>query len=290
MALDRLVRVSFIGISVLPLGLLLNAQAPANNEKAPAFEVASVKVNKSGEGWSLPFQPGGRVTQTNRTLRQMILFAYSFSPPPGITDGWFQDFQLVGGPAWAASDRFDIVAKMEGNPPRDRATDDLARLMLRTLLADRFQLRLNTETRELAVYALVLARSDGALGPRLRRQTFDCDNAPSPTSLPEPGGPPRRPCGHLGHPHPTSLSYQGVGIERVAIGLSPTVGRVVIDRTGLRGRFDVDLDWGPALGAPAESAPSIFTAVQEQLGLKLESQRGPVEVLVIQHAECPTPD
>ena len=251
---------------------------------AQSFEVASVKINKSGQGqFVLPVQPGGRFTLMYRTLRQLIAFAYA---PDGMPP--LQDFQIAGGPSWAGSEHFDVVAIMPGNPPLGRASGDLARAMLRTLLTDRFKLVVRTEAREVPVYALVVARSDGTFGPALKRQTFDCEHAPPPATLPEPDSPPQRPCGLL-RGGPNSFSYFGVPVEAIARGLTIPSGRPVIDRTGLQGRFDAELHWA-ATGTVASDAPSVFTAVQEQLGLKLIPARGAVDVLVIARAEPLLPD
>ncbi len=272
------------------------AQSPTTpTEKAPAFEVASVKPNKSLSAlMGPPFQPGGRFTMTNRTLKALILFAYSGSIP-------LQDDQISGGPNWIDSDRFDVVAKMEGDLPLPlgTATVQRVRLMLRTLLADRFRLTLHMETRDLPVYALTMASSDGRLGPQLRRSDIDCTKLPPPPSGPLNPDAPLPLCNFLSAGSGL-LNFRGVPIG-VLSRLAANVGRLVIDRTGLTGNFDLDLTWtpdqltpGPALPAAlarsAPDSPSIFTAVQEQLGLRLESTRAPVDVLVIDRAEQPTPD
>jgi uncharacterized protein (TIGR03435 family) len=273
------------------MGLLLLMPA-LTTAQGPAFEVASVKPNVSGIGQMvLPLQPGGRVTLSYRTLRQLIQFAYS---PIGAQ---LQDFQIAGGPRWMNVDHFDVVANMGGNPAPGRETADMMRLMFRTLLADRFHVIVHREVRELPVYALVLARSDGRLGAGLRHSTADCSNVPPPTSLPDPNGPPPAPCGLL-QGTPGRLGFRGVTIGDFArsglVGLA-RVDRTVIDRTGLTGSFDIDVQWSvasaePTPNAPPNSAPSIFTAIQEQLGLKLEPQRGPVDVLVVDRADKPSPD
>jgi uncharacterized protein (TIGR03435 family) len=153
---------------------------------------------------------------------------------------------------------------------------------------------LHNESRELPVYALVLARNDKALGPKIRQTALDCA-ALRTGPVPDPSKPSA--CGFrvgLG-----TMAAQGVGMNALAFTLSSSVGRVVLDRTGLSGDFDFDLSWTPdplsGSASPAQppteaNAPSIFTALQEQLGLKLEPTRGPVEVLVIDNVEQPTPD
>jgi uncharacterized protein (TIGR03435 family) len=269
----------------------LRAQTPAIDSKGMSFEVASVKPNNSGDGrMRMQIQPGGRINLDNVTLRLMIRNAYRI-----------QEFQVVGGPDWLASDRFDVAARAEGNPSSDQIG-----MMLQKLLEDRFRLKAHHETRDLPVYSLVPVRSDGTKGPQLRSSDLDCSafrrgNEPPPG----PGlAPPQ--CGFkMGF---GSIHAQGVTMEALASSLSMRLNSVVLDRTGLSGNLDIDLTWTPeqlpsrAPGTPADqpvtvngaaidpNGPSLFTAVQEQLGLKLESTKGPVDVLVIDHAEQPTPD
>jgi uncharacterized protein (TIGR03435 family) len=175
--------------------------------------------------------------------------------------------------------------------------------MIRALLAERFKLTVHNETKDLPIYALVMARSDGRLGPELHRSETDCAalmaagrGRGAPPAPPQPGAP--MPCGvRIG---PGNLAAGGAALSQVASSLSMFVGRVVLDRTGLTGAFDINLTWTPDQmpqrppGAPDlpidPNGPSIFTAVQEQLGLKLDSARGPVEMLVIDRAEHPVED
>ncbi len=256
--------------------------------QAPSFEVASIKVNKIGNEQSVPQnpQPGGRVTLTNRTLRWLVQFAYS------TLESSLHDFQIAGGPDWAESDRFDVTAKMPGSPAPGPETANLARVMLRALLAERFQLKVRTEARELPVYALVPARSDGRLGPGLRARADSCEGVVRPR-LPEFREPDltgvARLCGLLRGGKGT-LNYRGVPISSL---LRPSalggLDRIVVDQTGLQGLFDIDLTWAVE-AATAADAPSIFTAVQEQLGLRLQPTRAPLQVLVIDDAQRPSPD
>jgi uncharacterized protein (TIGR03435 family) len=256
---------------------VLSAQAP------PSFEVASVKVNTSGDPQSSPqMQPGGRLTLTYRTLRYLVQFAYSTLESP------LHDFQIVGGPDWADKDRFDVTAKMEGNPPPAPTTANLARMMLRGVLAERFQLNVRMESREMPVYALVVARPNGQLGSGLRVRQDSCKGFVPPAGGPDlKGSTPL--CGYL-RGGQGALNYRGVPMSALfrpnALG---AVDRLVIDRTNLQGLFDIDLTWA-ADATAADNAPSIFTAVQEQLGLKLEPTRAPVDVLMIESAQRPTPD
>lgn len=270
---------SFI-VGVLGIAQVM-AQAPASADGRPTFDVTSVKRNTSGEqGGRSGYQPGGRYSGTNVTVRRVIGLAYL----P------LQGFQIIGGPNWINSDRFDIEAKAEGNPSSDQL-----RLMLRALLADRFKLVTHREMRELPAYALVLARTDGTMGAQLRRSEVDCSaqrgNAPPPTPQGARSNTGQAPsCGFF--VGVSSLAGKGTTMERFAAELS-LVGRPVLNRTGLSGSFDVDLKWAPDAGAGApssDSGASIFTALQEQLGLKLEAIKTPMEVLVIDSVEQPTPD
>jgi uncharacterized protein (TIGR03435 family) len=282
--------------AALLIGSLITAVAlPVSGQQAssdPAFEVATLRANTSGHmGWMLQPQPGGRLTGTNVPAAALIRFAYNLP-----------DFQITGGPGWLTSDRFDIEAKAEGDPPIDRQ-----RLMLRTLLAERFKLTVHTETRELPIYALVMARSDAKPGAQLRRTEADC--AREAAALDEwagigpATGTPR--CGFFGFQPGTDLpkgrgglAFRGLTLAQFAKRLVPVVRRSVIDQTGLAGYFDADFDFmaefpppppPPGLPSAFGSDPfvSVFTVLPEQLGLKLDSRRGPVDVLVIDGIERP---
>ena len=265
----------------------------------PAFDVVSIKPNKSGDPGlgGLGFQPSGRFSATRVSARELIRVAYTQRP--------FEQPQLSDGPSWLDSERFDIEAKAEGLPPIPEVFIGQMRLMLRSLLHERFRLAVHTETRELPIYALVIARGDGKTGQQLRHSEIDCaalrkqsqNGAPSPK--PEPGKGP--PCS-VG-PRPGHLTANAVTMPEFANVLSPFADRVVIDRTGLRGGFDLLLTWTPSPGEyrgpggdepdsdrSTTDGPSIFTALQEQLGLKLESTRGPVDVLVINSVQRPSSD
>jgi uncharacterized protein (TIGR03435 family) len=283
--------------AVHPLWLRAQSAAPAPGSQA--FEVASVKPNKSGDGRiSIQMQPGGRFTATNLPLRELIRMAY------GV-----QNSQLVGGPDWIGSERFDIVAKAESDPPPSPpgGPPGPMLMMVRNLLVERFKLAVHSETRDLPIYALVMARADGRLGPQLRASQVDCAALMSaargrggpPPAPPKPGE--RPPCGTfigIGR-----IAAGGVSMTQLATNLSQRVNRVVLDRTGLTGPYEFELEFTPDQlpqgppppGAPSlppidPNGPSIFTALQEQLGLKLDAQRGPVEVLVIDGVAQPTPD
>lgn len=300
---SRLVPIAIFGLSLA--GVAAQSNAPASDR--PAFEVASVKPNKSPDASRVGFIPRvDRFTQTNVTLRQMIHVAYRRRA--------FDSRQVIGGPGWIDSDRFDVVAKIEDGAgtlltlyvPDGKGSPGLAYLMLRTLLEDRFKLAVHSDTRELPIYALVLARSNGRLGPKLLRSDIDCDNflkqqadAITKTGRPLPVPPGQGPPCSRGGP-PGKFIGNDITMPWLADALtesvnrgnpgSRSVSRVVVDRTGLTGNFDVTLEWTPEEMSADTPGGSIFTALQEQLGLKLVPLRGPVEVLVVDRAERPGPD
>ena len=296
----------------------LRAQSPAST-KPPAFEVASIKPNKSGDGRiGSMVQPGGRFTATNVTLGLLLGQAYRLQGGRGGGPGGANP-QILNAPGWVNSDRFDIVAKADANMTPDQFPE-----LLKSLLVERFKLAAHTESREFQVFALVLARSDGKLGPGLRPASAECaamiaargrgvpapgaggpggpgGPARGPIAPPQPGEP--MPCGMM-RMGPGSLAAGGAPIAQLATSLTPWVNRIVMDKTGLTGPYEVDLQWTPEqlpggrgdlppgvqLPPIDPNGPSIFTAVQEQLGLKLDSTKAPVDVLVIDHVEQPTED
>ena len=278
----------YVAVVVLSLiGGASVATQPAP-QAALAFEVVSVKENTSvGQGGQSGPVPG-RYVITNIPLKFILLNAFSL-----------RDHQLVDLPAWTSEARFDITAT---NPSGVTPTVEQDREMLRTLLADRFKLVTHRETRELPMYALVLARRDGRLGPQLTRSDVDCAqwfaekrpqvNAGTPSVI-APGGR-RYACMMV-----TNRRFLMGGtqtMQQLGTALQSLVSRPVVDRTGLTGTFDIDLKWDvetvdrPSVGSlPQEDVAAIFTAVQDQLGLKLEPARGPFEVVVDQ-IQRPTPD
>jgi uncharacterized protein (TIGR03435 family) len=217
---------------------------------AQEFDVASVKVNKSGLNQSSISRPGGQIIFENVPLRECIGFA------SGI--GADQDYALSG-PAWLASERYDIAAKVPPNTPREQVL-----LMLRTLLGERFKLKIHRESKELRVYALVAARG----GTKLKRASGAEGNFTF----------------RSGHIVGNALS-----MSEFANRLSGPVfklGTPVVNSTGLTGTFDFMLDWTPDdIPVDGTAGPSLFTAIQEQLGLKLEPSKSRVEVLVVDYAE-----
>jgi uncharacterized protein (TIGR03435 family) len=233
--------------------------------QAPAFEVATVKRSPDLMKYSgVQFPGGGRFEASQLTVKAMVAFAYDI-----------RDFYVSGGPGWAGTDRFEIVAKADPS-----ATPAQMRAMLQTLLAERFKLAVRRETKEATVYQLLVAK-DGVNSSGL------------PESSLKVGG-----IRFLGRGQ-----IEGIGntMSGLANYLQTLLDRVVVDKTGLTGNYDFKLSWTPdesQAGKPGAQAglanaaepggPSIFTALQEQLGLKLESSKGPVEALVIEHVEKPS--
>jgi bla regulator protein blaR1 len=261
----------------------------------PSFEVATVKPNTSGAmRVTMRVLPGGAYEATNVTLESMIRMSYRL-----------QESQIIGGPAWIYRDRFDILAKSAAGVPQFEFS-----LRMQSLLAERFNLEIRNETRDLPIYALVSARGDGSRGPRLTPSDVDCERPSrgrSGAPPPMPTRPGERPaCGTI--TGPGRVTAGGATMSQIARTLSQYTGRMVIDRTALDGSFNYDLEFAPDPGLrgrgpggglppgplPEGTAParaegaSIFTAVQEQLGLRLESQHGPVQVIVVESADQPS--
>jgi uncharacterized protein (TIGR03435 family) len=303
------------GVSVLAVVLAAN---PASRAQAPAavsasrFEVASIKPSNpnpaSGQA-SLPMiLPAlGRLQAQNVTLRLLIVAAYQK-----------QSFQVIGGPGWMNTTKFDVNARAAD---AKASTTGLLE-MLQRLLADRFKLRVHSETREVPIYALMLARA-GRLGPRLKPSTADCPGYKEQQQkmleaiakggiggltamMPKPGE--SRTCGIS----PGSTTSTGIGIKLTGMPivmltemLTQLVGRLVVDKTGLNGVYDYEItidvptlmrmyaELGVNLPNAATSlpeGPSLMTTLREHLGLKLDAQRGPGQVLVVDSAAPPTPD
>jgi uncharacterized protein (TIGR03435 family) len=221
-------------------------------QPAPAFEVASIRASSDGPGSSGITTTNGRMTAQNVTLKRCIRGAYNVSKS-----------QIFGGPDWVERDRFYIQAKAPGP-----AGDSEMMIMLQSLLAERFKLTLHRENRPLSGYALVLAKG----GPKLK------------PSAPET---PSRTNSSRG-----SIVAQACTMTLFAMKLSEALLIPVADATAIRGSFDFNLQWTTAdeMAAKPEtdSGPSIFTTLQEQLGLKLEPRKVPAEILVIDHAEKPS--
>ena len=267
-----------LGVAVIPV--LLGAQSDDRR-----FEVASVKPSAPDyAGGMMISGPAPEQFRTvNAPLERIILYAFGR-----------RDYQLLGAPDWIRSERFDITAKY----PADFLPAQVP-AMVRALLEDRFKLKTHIDTREGPVYALVLVRADGKLGPDLKRADVDCEAErarQTGTRIITPG----TPCSALQWGEgPNRLIWGGNRtMAQIAAMLSAPAGRDVLDRTGLTGTFDARLRWRPDAGLvagadaqiPQDGSVSLFTAVQEQLGLKLESSRAPLEVLVIDSVDRPTRD
>jgi uncharacterized protein (TIGR03435 family) len=263
--------------------------APLSSQPA-AFEVASVKEHIApGDGSFVGRRPGGRFAAENASLREIIEYAYEL-----------QAFQLVGSLAPADGARWDITATLGATAAQ--AGPEAIVPAVRALLADRFALATHRETRTMPVYALRLARADGAPGPGLKRSAVDC---PALMAAARGGGPPppeARACGYRGRVG--GLQANGMPLSELGVALAGRVARAIVDQTGLTGTWDLALTYAPesaqipagtlSAGAPAPAgnpdAPSLFTALQEQLGLRLVSTNAPVEVLVVDRVSRPSPD
>lgn len=246
------------------------------------FEVASIKpANPDTPGSSIQFMPGGGLKMANIPLRAMMTFAYDV-----------RDFQVSGGPGWIGTERFDVMARPDSAAPDGpvdfaKMNDDQRKTMrvqigerLRALLADRFQLVVHREVKEQPIYALVLAKNGSKL--QATKETGTQQNMMTNRG---------RSQGHA------------ISVEMLAQMLSGITGRPVVDKTGLTAKYDFVLEWTPDMGpdaraqgfgdglttpAPAPGGPTIFTALQEQLGLRLDAEKGPVENIVIDRVEKPS--
>jgi uncharacterized protein (TIGR03435 family) len=261
-------------------------------QQPPAFDVASIKPNVSTANAAIQITPNGRFTAINTSLRALILRAY------GIHDS-----QLIGAPDWIAAERFDVDARVE---PVPAGGPNALLPLVRRLLIERFRLRTHDEMRELPAYVLTFARGDRRLGPQIRPTQADCSGASQPTQAEiraqaRDGWPP---CGMM-----FMVSFVDSGdvalkvrmrrsattMEQFATALQGSVDRPVVDRTGLEGQFDLEYSFAqqPAANAPGgqdNNQPMFLVALEEQLGLKLESRRTGVPVVVIDSVERPAPD
>ena len=276
---------SLAAFSLVALATALPAQEPPPILEA-SFEVASVKRNIDGGPTTFNPQATGQFTVINFPFATLITAAYQLQP-----------YQLQDAPSWTREDRYNINARLdpqiasrlqpEGHPPTWA-------LALRNLLAERSRLTFHRETRELPIYALMVARADRKLGPNIQPAKADCDalrtesEAAARAGRPSPY-PPRTetwtPCGL--RTAPGRIVSGGFGFAEFMRELSVRVGRQVVDRTGLEGRWDFYVTFSPD-DSPNADAPDLFTALQEQLGLKLDATRGPVNVFVIDRVERPT--
>jgi uncharacterized protein (TIGR03435 family) len=271
-----LIKTVIIAALLLTVTIITSAQDPPLK-----FEVASVKRSAMA---GLGIRPNGdRFVANVMTLHDLIGFAYWPCDGRPLLDN-----QIAGAPGWVDADRFDIEAKADGGgqpiPPCEM------RLMLQSLLAERFQLKAHFETRELPIFNLVVTKAG--------KMTLSPDQTPLGPRPPfDPSAPPPR--GILitkSGPPTTTISGTAIPMDRLVnalLGSSPEArDRPLIDRTGLKGLFDVHLEFtneSSRAGLPSDPAgPSLFTAIQEQLGLKFEAAKGPVDVLVIDSVQRPT--
>jgi uncharacterized protein (TIGR03435 family) len=227
----------------------------------PAFEAATIKpaATPSDGHTHINYPPNDRFSSSNITVLNLMQWAYGMP-----------EKQILGGPAWLGSSRFDIQAEADIGEHMKNMTlkegNELKQRMVQALLADRFQLKLHQETRMLPAYDLVLAKG----GEKLRPSKSNGRNIGA------------------GRTH---FNGEGLDMTFLAEGLSKITGRVVVDKTGLTGRYDFKLVWTADDAALADGdPPTLFTAIQEQLGLKLEPAKEPVPVVVIDHVDQPTPN
>ena len=283
-----------LGVSALGVLVVLGVTVLTQE---PAFTVASIKVTNTGAqkkaesaapgitaGGVIEPPRGGRVSAQAATARTLVRYAYGETGSNGAIVRPLEASRVLGGPEWIDSTMFDIDARMDdpGRGPLERAA------MMRGLLVERFGLRARRERRELPVFNLVFARDDHRPGPQLHELTGPCTPTENPRAT--------VPCAT--RTGPGSITGHGIAMGALATYLSPVVGRVVVDRTELTGRFDVALQFSPLtdVAVPAADAktafladaPSVFVALQQQLGLKLTAGRGPVDVVVIDRIERPT--
>ena len=253
-----------------------------DGQAGDTFEVVSVKRNTGGPsaGGGIGQQPGGGWRMIDSPIASLIYSAY---PTPS--------HELVGIPDWVTTERYDVIARASAVPTRTQLE-----AMLRAVLADRFAFRGRIEAVERPVYALVVARTDGRLGPDIRRFPGDCaaygaavqrGETPAPPPAPANGA---APCGMLFGGN--RILAGGVSMEMLARNISQAAGRVVIDRTNLPGVYEFTLHYWmrPGPGPAGDETPSIFVAVREQLGLTLEPARSPIDRVVVEHIERPTAD
>lgn len=278
----------------IPLACVVLA-ATLRAAQEPAFDVASIRPNQTpGQRSEIQLTPAGRLNAISATPRSIILRAY------GLVDA-----QLIGAPQWLNEERYDVDARVAAAPA---GGPDSLLPHVRALLVDRFKLKARPDTRELPAYALTFARRDQQLGSLIRKTDTDCTRATSMTvdevrAAARDGWPP---CGMVYvvsfvTPTPNGnavvklrIRRSGITMPALATALQPTVDRPVVDQTGLAGRFDVEYSFTPQPPTPGvesafgPEAPTISVALEEQLGLKLESRRMTVPVLVVDSIDRPT--
>jgi uncharacterized protein (TIGR03435 family) len=267
-----------VGATMLVGPILIGAMAqdrtPQSKVQRPSFDVASIRAHDPGDRKLVdnyePY-PGGRFTATNCSPWMLIHYAFQLQP-----------FQISGGPGWIKSEHYDLNAK----PAEVRTNFDDIPVMLQGLLEDRFQLKYHWEVREAPVYDLVVVKA-GKL-----RESIVMGDCPPPLSHPD-GIPKDAPCGGLTN-SPGHTNGYNVTASELAGNLSWLLSKPILDKTNLAGKYDVELQWTPESVemrsdlSPGQDAPGIFTAIQEQLGLKLQPARGPVRMFIIDHISEPS--
>ncbi len=278
--IGRVAAIVLVVLAARPVSL--TAQAGPVLEPLESFDVVSVKLNASRTRTPMVWQPGGRFVM-GLPIFSLVMIGYGVPA-----------YRIERLPDWARTTIFDINAQAGRQPEIEERP-----AYYRGLLVDRFKLAAHVEQREMDVYTLTIARGDGRLGPNLRRSDVNCDAAIAAgrkrnlagerLEAPLPGVRPT--CGAVGGV--ASLTGGAVQLSILAGMLGAALGRPVVDRTGLTGRFDIDFKAAPpqagpgAAGSPLAELPPLFTAVEDQLGLKLVQGRGPVDVLVIDRLEMP---
>lgn len=272
-------RLSYVVLALAAFAIPLSGQST----EVPIFEVVSIRPQE-GEPGFIPSSPD-RFVDVNATLKSLVTWAWNV-----------RDFQVSGGPSWADSRRFDVSARS----PRP-VSETTMRLMVRRLLADRFQLRTRIESRQMPRYLLRTARP--ALGPGLKPAPIDCAEVLAARfGAPAPDGTEPQCVWRVGITPPVARMFvDGAPIAQFAGLIERLLRRKVVDATGLKGAYDIRLEFSSdqlPIAVPSGDTPaatprdglSIFTAIEDQLGLRLQSEPGPVEVVVIESAELPAPN
>ena len=250
-----------------------SAPAAGVGGKAQAYDVVAIKPNKSGSGRTSISTNNDSYSAANVSLKQMLSNAYDV-----------KDYLISGLTGWANSDRFDVNAKivdMDADALK-KLTDEQRNAMLQQMLADRFHMKVHLQTEVLPIYEMIVAKG----GPKI--------TAVEPIG-PDPDADRNRDFKGMSRGNMrvsnTELTAHDVPLDNLAYALSGRLSRTVVDKTGLKGKFDLSLTWSPddeSAAASDSSAPSLFTALQEQLGLRLQPAKGPVEALVVEHVEMPS--
>lgn len=234
-------------LAVFALFVRARAQAP------DTFEVAAIRLHRDSGGNTDFNVAKGRFSATSATLKTLVRTAYAVL-----------DSQISGGPAWFDTDKYDIEARTTAP---EELTFDRIQPLLRNLLAERFRLRVHRETRQMPVYALSVDKGGVRFAAAAPAESIGMNTRKGPGTA--------------------KLTATKIPLSLLATNLGNQLGRVVIDKTGLAGNYDLTLQWDPDQSGESAS-PSLFTALREQLGLRLESRKGPVEMLVIDGAERPS--